>query len=213
MAKRCSRLVWKSTANERTGKKLISPQLSKGRKIVVAGLASLAFLAVIYLFNSLNRSTHMVNEALHLKQHNLAKYRQKLLGKKVVEREVLTLRNTLKRAEAALLTGKTPPLAAAEIQEIVAKIANAAGAQIKTVRILQPNRSGKEVYMAIPVEVTIHSTMRELTQLLYKLDTSAKLLRIAKLGIRSRGGRGRRGSSVNIFTTLTVEGFVKKLET
>ncbi len=88
-----------------------------------------------------------------------------------------------------------------------------------TVRILQPDRSGKGMYMAIPVEVTINSTMRQLTQLLYKLDSSAKLLRIAKLGIRSRGSLGRRirrgspGSSVNIVTTLTVEGFVKKLET
>jgi hypothetical protein len=109
----------KSTANESTGKKLISLQLRKGQKITVAGLALLAFVAMIYLFTSLNRSTHTVNEALDLKQLNLAKYRQKLLEKKVVERELLALRNTMKQAEAALLTGKTQSLAAAEIQEIV----------------------------------------------------------------------------------------------
>jgi hypothetical protein len=205
-------LVLKSTANESTGKKLILLQLRKGQKITVAGLALLAFLAMIYLFTSLNRSTHTINEALDLKQLNLAKYRQKLLEKKVVERELLALRNTMKQAEAALLTGQTPSLAAAEIQEIVTNIANAAGAQIKTIRILQPDQSGKEMYLAIAVEVTINSTMRQLTQLLYKLDSSAKLLRIAKLGIRSRRGRGRRGSSVNIVTTLTVEGFAKKKE-
>ena len=179
----------------------------------MAGLALLALLTMIYLYHSLNRSTQMLNEALHLKQRNLAAYRQKVLEKKVVQRELSRLQNTFKQAEAALLTGKTPSLAAAEIQEMVTNIVNATGAQIKTVRILQPDRSGKEMYLAIPVEVTISSTMRELTQLLYKLDSSAKLLRIVKLGIRSRGGRRGLENSVNMVTTLTVEGFVNKMET
>jgi hypothetical protein len=207
-------LVLKSAASEGTEKQVISLQLTKGRKIVAAGLALLAFLAMIYLFRSAGRSTDTVQEALQLKQLKLAKYHQKLLEKKVVERELSTLKNTMKQAEAGLLTEETPSLAAAEIQEIVTSIADAAGGQIKTVRIVQPDRSGKEMYLAIPVEVTIHSTMRELTQLLYKLDSSAKLLRIAKLEIRSRGGIRGRGSSVNLLTTtMRVEGFVKKMET
>ena len=195
---------------------MISLQLRKRRKIIVAGLALMALAAMIYLFNSLNRSTYRFNEALNLKQDKLGKYRQKVLEKKVMERELLRLQTTFKRAEAALLTGKTVSLAAAEIQQIVTNITNAAGAQIMTVRILQPDRSAKEMYLAIPVEVTINSTMRQLTQLLYKLDSSAKLLSIAKLGIKSRAGRSRlvRGASTaNLITTLTVEGFVKKMET
>ena len=195
---------------------MISLQLRKRRKIIVAGLALIALAAMFYLFSSLNRSTHRFNEALNLKQDKLGKYRQKVLEKKVMEREVLSLQTTFKQAEAALLTGKTVSLAAAEIQQIVTNITNAAGAQIMTVRILQPDRSAKEMYLAIPVEVTIKSTMRQLTQLLYKLDNSAKLLSIAKLGIKSRAGRSRlvRGvSTVNLITTLTVEGFVKKMET
>lgn len=193
---------------------MVSLQLTKGRKIIAAGLAVLAFLAMIYLFRSASRSTHAVHEALQLKQLKLAKYHQKLLEIKVVERELLTLKNTMKQAEAGLLTGETPSLAAAEIQEIVSSIADAAGGQIKTVRIVQPDRSGKGMYLAIPVEVTLHSTMRELTQALYKLDSSAKLLRIAKLEIRSRRVRRGRGSSVNLLTTtMRVEGFVKKMET
>lgn len=195
---------------------MISLQLRKRRKIIVAGLALMALAAMFYLFNSLNRSTYRFNEALNLKQDKLGKYRQKVLEKKVMERELLSLQTTFKQAEAALLTGKTVSLAAAEIQQIVTNITNAAGAQIMTVRILQPDRSAKEMYLAIPVEVTINSTMRQLTQLLYKLDNSTKLLSIAKLGIKSRAGRSRlvRGvSTVNLITTLTVEGFVKKMET
>ena len=192
---------------------MISLQLTKERKIIAAGLAVLVFLAMIYLFSSARRSTHLASEALELNELKLAKYRQKLQKKKIINRELLTLKNSVKQAEARLLTGKTPPLAAAEIQEIVTSIADAAGGQIKTVRILQPDRSGKEMYLAIPVEVTIHSTMRELTLLLHKLDSSAKLLRIAKLEIRSRGGRRGRGPSVNLFTTMRVEGFLKETET
>jgi Tfp pilus assembly protein PilO len=193
---------------------MISLQLRKGRKIIVAGLALLALLVMIYLFSSLHRNIYAFNEALDLKQRNLVKYRQTVLEKKAVERELLRLQNTFKQAEAGLLSGKTASLAAAEIQQIVTNITNAAGAQIMTVRILQPDRSASEMYLAIPVEVTINSTMRQLSQLLYKLDSSARLLRIAKLGIRSPGGRARfgmRAKSVNILATLTVEGFVKKM--
>ena len=189
--------------------------LKKRRKIIVAASALLALLVLIYLIDALHRNTLLFNEALNLKQDKLAKYRQKVLEKKVVERQLLNLQNTFKQAEAALLTRKTVSLAAAEIQQIVTNITNAAGAQIMTVRVLQPDRSGQDMYLAIPVEVTINSTMRQLTQLLYKLDSSAKLLRIAKLGIKSRAASarfGRRPSSVNIVTTLTVEGFVKKME-
>lgn len=195
---------------------MISLQRSKGRKIIVTGLALLVCLAMIYLYNSLDLRTYTFNEELNLKQQKLAKYRQKVLEKKIVEKELLSLQNIFKQAEATLLNGKTPSLAAAEIQAIVTDITKAANVQIMTIRILQPDRSGKDMYLAIPVEVTITSTIRELTQLLYKLDSSTKLLRIAKLRIKSRRGRsGRRGqqTSVKIVTTLTVEGFVKRVET
>lgn len=202
---------------------MISMQLRKRRKIIVAGLALLALVALIYLFDSLSQNTRQFNEALHLKQIKLAKNRQKVLEKKAVKRELLNLQTAFKRAEAALLTGKTQSLAAAELQEIVSRITKTAGGQIMTVRILQPDRSDKDMYLAIPLEVTINSTMRQLTELLYELDRSAKLLRITKLGIRSRKGSSRfarrskraaRVISENIVTTtLTVEGFAKKMET
>ena len=196
---------------------MVTIQLRKRRKIIVVGFSLLALLAIIYLFNSLGPSTHRFNEALYLKQVKLSKYRQKVLEKKDFEKELLNLQKVFKRAEAALLTGKTPSLAAAEIQEIVSNITNATGGQIMTVRILQSDRSGKDMYLAIPVEITINSTMRELSQLLHKLDRSSKLLRIAKLEIRPsarrRIRRARRTSFTNIITTLTVEGFVKKMET
>jgi Tfp pilus assembly protein PilO len=197
---------------------VVSLHSPKGRKIIATGVALLALLAITYIFDSLNRSTHMVNEAVALKQGKLAKYREKLLEENILQRELSTLQNTVRQGEASLLTGKTPSLAAAEIQRIVSSIANSAGGQIKAVRIVQPDRSGKEMYLAIPVEVTINCTIRELTQFLYKLDSSTKLLRVAKLSIRPAGGRGRRRSSVNLVipvnlvTTLTVEGFVTRTE-
>jgi Tfp pilus assembly protein PilO len=190
----------------------------------MAGLvALLVLLAMIYLFPLLQQHYLLFNEALDLKQRKLAKYRQTVLGEKVVKQGLLRLRNTFKRAEAGLLGGETDSLAAAEIQQILTDITDTAGAQILTVRILQPDRSADDIYLAIPIEVTINATMRQLTELLYELDRSAKLLRIAKLGIRpsqrrSRfARRGRRAKPVNsttmVTTTLTVEGFVKKMDT
>ena len=195
---------------------MISLQSSKRQKIIAAGLVLLVLLAMILLIDSIGRSTQRFNEAFLMKQDKLTRYRQKVLEKKAIKRELSGLQTIFKRAEAALLTGKTASLAAAELQEILSRITEAAGGQIKTVRVLQPVRTGNTIYLAIPVEITVSSTMRQLTQLLYKLDRSTKLLRITNLAIRSRPGRPsrvQRAFSANLITTtLTVEGFVKNME-
>ncbi len=216
MVKRCSRLVWKSDALKGLENRLISDQLGKRRKILLAGLAMVALLTMGFFYQALNRNTQILNEGLSQKLQTLTETRQKVLDKNPAQRELVRLQNAYKLAERKLLTGRTPSLAAAEIQEILTKIINAAGAQIMTMRILQPDQNDQNIYLAIPVEVAIESTMRELTQLLYQLDSSAKLLRIVKLEIRSRGGSGRRARrerTVNLVATLTVEGFVNKLDT
>ena len=60
---------------------MISLQLRKRRKIILAGLVLLALPAMIYLFNSLQRNTLMYAEALDQKKRNLAKFRQKVTEK------------------------------------------------------------------------------------------------------------------------------------
>ena len=75
-------------------------------------------------YDLLYRSTHQFKEALTLKQNKLTRYRQKVLEQKAVKRELLSLQTTFKKAETLLLKGKTPPLAAAELQEIISKITN-----------------------------------------------------------------------------------------
>lgn len=185
---------------------------SQRRRLVSTGVAVLICVGVVYLLVSLNRSTAVVYEELAAKEGKLEKFRTKLLEKDSLQRELLILQNSIKQAEVGLLTGKTPSLAAAEIQEIVTSIANAAGGQIRTIRVLQPEQLERQTYLAIPVEITMSSTMRELTRLLYRIDSSAKLLRVSKMEIKPFGGRGRRGSLVNLVTTLTIEGFVRRMD-
>ena len=98
---------------------MMSLRLGKGPKIIVAGMA---LLAMAYLFISFQRNNSLFNEALDLKQRKLDKYRQTVQEKKVVEEEILRLQRTFKQAESVLLRGKTEPLAAAEIQQIVTGI-------------------------------------------------------------------------------------------
>ena len=185
--------------------------LARGGRIVGTGVAALAVVGAVYALVSAHRSTEAVAEALAAKESKLVKYREKLLEKEAVSAELAAVRSALKQAEAGLLTGETPSLAAAEVQEIVTSVANAAGGQIKTVRVLPPEPLRRQSFLAIPVEVTLHSSMRELTQLLYRLDGSAKLLRISKMEIKPLGRQARRGATPEtLSTTLTVEGFARR---
>jgi len=189
---------------------LASFALGKSSRVITAGGVLLAAAGMVYVLVSANRSTDMVKDALAAKEDRLVKYREKLLEKDAVDEELATLKGALGRAEASLLAGETPSLAAAEVQEIVTSAASAAGGQIKTIRVLPPEPLRKQTYLAIPVEVTLNSTMGELTRLLYSLEGSAKLLRVSKMEIKSLGGRGGGGIREALVTTLVVEGFEKK---
>lgn len=189
---------------------MASLALARRGRTAALGVLLLAAAGAAYVFASAKRSTDTVREVLAAKELKLVKYREKLLEKEAAAAELSVLTNTLRQIEAGLLTGETPSLAAAEVQEIVTTVANASGAQIKTIRVLQPEPLPKQAYAAIPVEVTLSSTLRELTELLYRLEGSAKLLRVSRMEIKALGGRPRAGAPEGLVTTLTVEGFAKK---
>lgn len=180
--------------------------LTRERKLILGIGGALLLLGVVYNLLPSFESTTNGEEALSLTRQKLAKYRAKVSDRSRLESGIKAGRLQLQRAEAGLLQANTPALAAVDIQQILTQIAGSTGAEVKTMRVLGSEPISDDNYIAVPVEVTLSSDIRQLVGVLYAIDTSKKLLRVKELAVRSAGIR--RGDK--ILTTFTVEGFMKK---
>ena len=150
------------------------------------------------------------DQEIALKERRLEKYRQIVHEGDGLEARLVSLKKDLKQRESRLLTGKTPSLAAADIQQILHRMAKESKVEIKTVRILQPEKVDQDEYLSIPVQLNITCNIRHLKEFLYKIKTSPKYLAVKKAGIRVFIRQRSRELHYTITTDITIIGFLKR---
>ncbi|MBN1277077.1 MAG: hypothetical protein JXA35_06265 [Deltaproteobacteria bacterium] len=178
----------------------------KKRHLILAG-AVLIFIGVIYRLLPLLQSIQSEDSELILKERQLEKYRQTVQQGSEFEERLVYLKRILKSGESGLLSGETPSLAAVDIQNILTEIVGTSEVEIKTVRVLNPEDLDKVYYKSIPVEFSIISNIRQLKDVLYKLDSSPKYLTVKKIMINV----GSRGGSDRFQSNITVAGYMKRV--
>lgn len=115
------------------------------------------------------------------------------------------LEATTARADAVsarLLTSATPAVAASELQKLVKEMAAEAKTEIRSERILPPAERGE--LLEIPVEVAVSGEIRQLVDLLARLDDAPKLLTVQDLRVRVVNVSQPR----DLLATLTLSGFI-----
>jgi hypothetical protein len=141
----------------------------------------------------------------------VAKYRQTVKGRGELEARLVSLNKSLEQVEAGLLTGKTAALAAVDIQNILNEIALGSGVEIKSVQVLtsQNQKQDAELYISVPVQFTVSATIRQLKDILYKIEASPKFfLTVERIGISVAGAGGPGQMRVDI----TVSGIMKNVK-
>ena len=118
---------------------------------------------------------------------------------------VTELDATVKRFDKladGFLTAATPAVAASELQKIVKEMAAQAKTEVRSERILPPADRGE--LLEIPVEIAVSCEIRQLVDLLARLDSAPKLLPVQDLKIRVVNLTQPK----DLLVTLTVSGFV-----
>jgi hypothetical protein len=100
------------------------------------------------------------------------------------------------------LKGPTPPLAASELQTLVKGLAEQAGAEVRSERILPLVDRGR--IQEVPIEITVASGLREAVRLLYDLDHTTKILTVQDVKVRVVAV----GQQRDLLTTFTVSGYL-----
>lgn len=177
------------------------------RKHVFIALAILLSLAVIYRFFPFFQEVFSPNEEIQLMEKRLSKYQEMIDSGKNINKRLDSLNKTAKELESRLLAGKTPSLAAVEVQNIMQKAADGSHVQINSVKVLKLEELHNHGCLRVPVEFQIAPTIKQLTEILYRLEISPKYLTVKKIFIRPRANKGR-----PLRCSIIVAGLMKRVE-
>jgi type II secretory pathway component PulM len=168
-------------------------------------LLILLYLAVISPLLSLGDSW---SESLARRRQILTKYQELLESKAKVVEANQAMKAALARTEAQFLSGSSPALASAELQEILKNLAKDHGVQMTSAKVLPPREAGP--YLEVPVQIQLTATISQLVTLLYHLEHEKKLLFIPELDINApRWVKGEQGVAP-LQINLVISGVIKK---
>lgn len=198
---------------------MISFSLTRERKYILIGGAILLFLGLIYKTLPLFHGIFDGNTQIAAKEKQLARYQRSIEEGKELKTRLVALTSALEQGESGLLTGRTPSLAAVDMQNILNTITQKSGMEIQSVRVLKATeiqsvhvlkatKQGGAKYLSIPVTFSIVLTTRQLKEILYRIETSDKRLTVHEITIDAPFGKGRGQLRVN----MTVNGFMKESE-
>lgn len=184
------------------------------RRLVLAGGAVVGVLLLwVLVLSPLLALEEAWTQELRQKQLLLAKYQALQKDKAQVARAVQQAKQAVEQAEAALLSGGSPAVASADLQEIIKNLTKGLGIQVTSTKVLPPQESGP--YIQIPVELQLALSTDQLVNLLYGLENHQKLLLVSQLEVNAPRRRppvpgAPRPEPAPLRAVMVVEGIIKK---
>ena len=185
-----------------------SLKINKERKYILIGGAVLLFFGMIYRFYPGIHGLVSISDEIAIKKNHIEKYINVVNQRDRIDKERLNLNRIINRVESGLFTGKTPSLAAVELQNILNEIAHANNVKINTMQVLKETEPGEQVYIKIPVRFSFNSNVLQLKEILYEIEASSKLLIITEMNVDLL--RSKQGGQIR--STITVQGIMKHKE-
>ncbi|HYS19177.1 MAG TPA: type II secretion system protein GspM [Candidatus Binatia bacterium] len=176
-----------------------------GRERVAVGLALVfavvlgGWLLVVEPILEHNRSAA---ELVPAREQMLRQKRELVARRAAIAADLEATTARFDKLAEGFLTSATPAVAASELQKIVKDMAAQAKTEIRSERILPPADRGE--LLEIPVEIAVSCEIRQLVDLLSRLDGAPKLLPVQDLKIRVVNLTQPK----ELLITLTISGFI-----
>src|SRR5262249_41013448 len=129
--------------------------------------------------------------------------RQETVARKPsVERDLDAVTAKIDALSERFLVAAAPPVAASEVQKIAKETASAAAMEVRSERILPPVERGE--LLEIPVEIAVSGEIRNLVDLLSRLEATPKLLTVQDVKVRVMNV----AQPKDLLATITLSGFI-----
>jgi Tfp pilus assembly protein PilO len=173
------------------------------RTFVGLGVIGLVLvLGWIFVVEPLAESQRATAELVPSRSQVLARRLDLLARKDSIMKDIETTNTEIERLSARFLAEAAPAVAASELQKITKDMAAQASTEIRSERILPTVERGE--LLEIPVEIAVSGEIRQLVDLLTRLEASDKLLTVQDLRVRVVNVSQPR----ELLATLTVSGFI-----
>jgi hypothetical protein len=173
------------------------------RRFVGLGLVGLVLvLGWTFVVQPLADKERATAELVPGRSQVLARRLDLLARRDAIGKELEAVTADLERLSARFLTEAAPAVAASELQKLTKEMAAQASTEVRSERILPPVERGE--LLEIPVEIAVSGEIRQLVDLLGRLEASQKLLTVQDLRVRVVNV----SQPKELLATLTVSGFI-----
>ena len=173
------------------------------RTIVLAGGGLLlVILAWLFIVAPLRERSTSTSDLVPERERALTRRLDLLARRGQIAAELDTANGRVDRLVSRLLTAAAPAVAASELQKLVKDMAAEATTEIRSERILPPEERGE--LLEIPVEIAVSAEIRQLVDLLARVEGAQKLLTVRDLRVRVVNV----SQPKELLATLTVSGFI-----
>ncbi len=173
------------------------------RTVIVTGLAvAFAIAAWSFIAEPILEANRTAAEMVPAREQVLLKRRELIARKAAIMAELEATNGQIEALSTRLLTSTTSAVAASELQKIVKEMAGQANTEVRSERILPTAERGELV--EIPVEIAVSGEIRQLVDLLARLEQAPKLLIVQEIRIRVVNVSQPR----DLLASLTLSGFI-----
>lgn len=175
---------------------------------LLAGIVAI-ILVISFGVLPLIEAKKKAEEEIVLKKRALLRYEQFLQNRKAIEEELARTSKEFEGIQQKLLSGETPQLGAANLQEIVKRVSEKNGIGIRSVRILEPKEMNVYLKVSLHVDFNPISSMLGLGQFIYDIEHHEKELMISEMDFLVFNPR----MPSNVQGSLVITGLMKKTKT
>ena len=170
--------------------------------IAIGGVAVVLVLGWIFVVEPLTERARNTAELVPSRSQVLTRRLELLARKDSIVKDLERTNEDIQRASARFLAEAAPAVAASELQKLTKEMAAQASTEIRSERILPPVERGE--VLEIPVEIAVSGEIRQLVDLLARLEAAPKMLTVQDLRIRVVNV----SQPKELLATLTVSGFI-----
>jgi len=180
----------------------MTPSKRERSLIGVAVVIGVGLLGYVYVFEPLQEWKRTGADLIPTREASLERRRLLVAQQPTLAAEIEQVNKRVEALAPRWLKGPTPPLAASELQTMVKGLAEQAGAEVRSERILPlVDRGGLQ---EVPIEITVASGLREAVRLLYDLEHTTKILTVQDVKVRVIAV----GQARDLLTTFNVSGYL-----
>jgi hypothetical protein len=162
---------------------LSKASISKKKFLWALIAAAVALAVYTLLIVPLVEAKKKADQEIALTQRLLQKYTEVLQNRKTVEEGLDRILKQGEEIQKRLLVGETPQLGAANLQDMVKRLAEKNSLAIRSFRSLDPKEAGSFRRISVQIEFNPMSSMQGLAQFLYEVEHQEKKLTVSEMDL------------------------------